>query len=84
MDDHVHALFRPGTRLTSTQLVQAWKSASSHFLCRGPQRVAPLWQRDFYQRWIRSPGHLEICAQYINDNPRRRWPGVVDYPWILP
>ena len=84
MDDHVHVLFRPGPRRTSTQFVQAWKSTSSHILCQQHHRNAPVWQRDFYQRWIRHPGQLDICAAYINANPQRRWPGVVDYPWVLP
>ena len=84
MDDHVHVLFHPGTVRTSVDFVTSWKSNSSRLICREHARQAPLWQRDFYQRWIRHPGHLDICATYIRDNPRRKWPGITSYPWILP
>jgi REP element-mobilizing transposase RayT len=84
MDDHVHALVCPGPQMTSTRFVQAWKSASSHIICGQSVRQAPLWQRDFYQRWIRHPGHLDLCASYILANPRRRWSAIAAYPWVLP
>ena len=84
MDDHVHALVRPYEHSTSMQLAAAWKSISSHRLCRTGGRAAPLWQRDSYQRWLRHQGHLSICVQYIRDNPRRKWPGIEEYRWVLP
>ena len=84
MDDHVHVLFHPGSERTSLEFVTSWKSNSSRLICRGSVRVAPLWQRDFYQRWIRHPGHLDICASYIRQNPQRKWPGIEGYAWVLP
>lgn len=84
MDDHVHVLFQPGCERTSVEFVTSWKSNSSRLICRGSVRVTPLWQRDFYQRWIRHPGHLDICVSYIRNNPRRKWPGIEEYAWVLP
>ena len=83
MDDHVHALITPGAEATSARLVQAWKSASSHHLTRYFGRSAPVWQRDYYQRWITSPALIHICAQYIRNNPPRKWPGIENYAWVL-
>ncbi|MEO6066562.1 MAG: transposase [Gemmatimonadales bacterium] len=84
MDDHVHALVTPGNAATSSRLLRAWKAASSHALVKQFGRTAPLWQPEYYQRWIQQPGNIEICAEYIHANPERRWPGIEDYPWILP
>ena len=83
-DDHVHVLFHPGDQRSSTGFVGSWKSNSSRLICREGGRFAPLWQRDFYQRWIRHPGHLDICTSYILANPARKWPGTRDYPWVIP
>ena len=79
MDDHVHALITPGPQAASARLVQAWKSASSHHLTKFFGRRAPVWQRDYYQRWISSPALILICADYIRQNPRRKWPGIEKY-----
>ena len=84
MDDHVHALVHPHPGVTSMSLAATWKSVSSHRLCGRSGRVAPLWQRGTYQRWMRSPAQTALCATYIQNNPRRRGPGVVTYPWLLP
>ena len=84
MDDHVHALITPGPLATSARLVQAWKSASSHHLTRYFGRSAPVWQRDYYQRWISSPALIPICANYIRQNPQRKWPRIENYTWVLP
>ena len=84
MDDHVHALFAPGARLTSKEFVQAWKSASSHRMAKQSNRTAPIWQPEYYQRWISSPALIPICASYIRNNPRRKWPGIEGYAWVLP
>ena len=83
MDDHVHVLAGGFRGVTSMQLARAWKTIGSHYICRSGARRAPLWRRDSYQRWIRHPGHLDICAQYIRQNPQRKWPGVGEYEWVL-
>ena len=84
MDDHLHVLTRPYHNATSMRLAAAWKSISSHQLCRAFGRIAPVWQRDTYQRWVRSPGLVANRAEHIRSNPRRRWPDMDHYPWVLP
>jgi REP element-mobilizing transposase RayT len=83
MDDHVHALFTPGWSRTSRGFVHSWKGASSRLIAVHSSRAAPLWQAEYYQRWISSPALLPICVEYIRNNPRRKWPGIVDYAWLL-
>ena len=84
MDDHVHVLFRVFQDVTAGRLVQAWKSISSHEICRASPRTAPLRQAEYYQRWVASPRLIPICAEYIRQNPGRRWPGIGEHEWMLP
>ena len=84
MDDHVHILLRANEGVTTAQLAQAWKSISSRRIINGSTRTAPLWQAEYYQRWIASPRLIDICAEYIRANPERKWPGILTYPWVLP
>ena len=84
MDDHVHVLFDPGGKRTSAQFATAWKSTSAHLLTKQGARFAPIWQAEYYQRWLSSPHLIPICAQYIRDNPQRKWPGIGEYRWVMP
>jgi hypothetical protein len=83
MDDHVHILGRVLGSTTAAKLAQAWKSISSHELVKRQGRVAPVWQRDYFDRWMHSAEHTIACARYILDNPIRRWPGIERYPWVI-
>lgn len=84
MDDHVHVLFCPGSERASMDFARTWKGESSRLICRDSTRTEPLWQRDSYQRWMRSEAHAATCAAYIRRNPFRRRPGITSYPWLLP
>ena len=84
MDDHVHALFAPGWNRTSRQFVNSWKGASGRLVSVHSGRTSPIWQPEYYQRWVSSPGLIPVCASYIRDNPQRKWPGIGKYAWTLP
>lgn len=84
MDDHVHALFSAGPLRTSQRFVLSWKGASGRLISVQSGRSAPIWQAEYYQRWISSPRLINICAEYIRANPRRKWPGIAEWPWTLP
>ena len=83
MDDHVHVLTATIPSVPGRQLAATWKSVSSHELCRGYGRQAPLWQRNYFDRWMRSAQQPVSCAEYVIDNPHRRWPAIQDYPWVI-
>jgi REP element-mobilizing transposase RayT len=84
MDDHVHALAALAQGTTIQRVIQTWKSASAHRLTKECGRTAPVWQRDYFDRSLRSEQSVRACITYILQNPARRWPKVVNYPWILP
>jgi REP element-mobilizing transposase RayT len=83
MDDHVHVLFTPGPGIRALRFVQAWKSASAHRITKSSPRTAPIWQAEYYLRWLNGPEAVSRCASYIRANPERRWPGIEGYPWLL-
>ena len=78
MPDHVHLLFSLNDRATLPKLMGQLKSIPAHQIGRH------IWQRDSFDRIMRSDEDLRAKAKYIVNNPVRR--GLVrcvdDYPWI--
>ena len=62
LDDHVHALFAPGWSRSSRKFVNSWKGASSRLVSVHSGRSSPIWQPEYYQRWISSPALIPICT----------------------
>jgi REP element-mobilizing transposase RayT len=83
MDDHVHTLFNLGARRSVGAIAHTWKSISAHRLTEEWMRIAPVWQRDYFDRTLRSIAEVERCTRYILNNPIRRWPELTTYPWII-
>ena len=88
MPDHVHLLLAPSAGGDVIGFVRGFKGASTRLAWRfgiGPR----LWQRSFYDHFLRREEVLENTAQYILNNPVRK--GMVeryqDYPlagsWAL-
>jgi REP element-mobilizing transposase RayT len=83
MDDHVHAIVALADGWTCQKVAQAWKSVSSHGMTKAEGRSAPVWQREYFDRWIADAGRVDRCIEYVLENPRRRWPGTEDYRWLI-
>ena len=81
MDDHVHLVVTPLTDWPLERLIQTWKSFSARQLRRAG-RPAPIWQLEYYDRIVRSTSDLAEKINYVGMNPSRRWPGLIDYPWL--
>ena len=54
---------------------------SAQRLVKEQGRVAPIWQREYVDRWMDSPDQIVACVAYIRRNPSRRWPDIEKYPW---
>jgi REP element-mobilizing transposase RayT len=69
MPNHVHVLtaFRQGFRLAD--VVRDWKCFSAHRINRILGRRGPVWQRDYFDRFIRDEAHFERVRFYIENNP---------------
>jgi putative transposase len=83
MPDHVHLLAFP-FELAIATIVGRVKGRSSHDINQLLNRTGSWWQRDGFDRIVRSDEKLHKKRQYLFDNPVRaglveRWE---DYPWI--
>jgi RecG-like helicase/REP element-mobilizing transposase RayT len=94
MPDHVHALFQPWpkneaaqeetTFWSLTELMRSLKSFTAREINRAKGKVGPMWEKETFDRYIRSDGDLAEKFHYILRNP---WDSGVakqneDYPWL--
>ena len=80
MNDHVHTLVEPHHAFPLEAIVHTWKSYSTWLLQRGSRR-GRVWEREYFDRIVRSAEDFDEKLRYLLDNPARRWPGIDAYPW---
>ncbi|MGH9745519.1 MAG: REP-associated tyrosine transposase [Candidatus Acidiferrales bacterium] len=85
MPNYVHALFAPMHGWTVAKIVASWKKFTARKICdtRRPTRLdsaspqpdgrvsltAPVWHREYWDRYIRDQRHLDQVISYIHSNP---------------
>jgi methionine synthase I (cobalamin-dependent)/REP element-mobilizing transposase RayT len=94
MADHVHLLFEPqikdeGSNGASvfwslTEILHGIKSASAHRINKAASKTGAVWEKESFDRVIRSETDLHEKFSYICRNP---WDSRVaersqDYPWL--
>lgn len=91
MPNHVHVLMVPMAGWSLSAIIHGWKSYSAtriNEVLYGPassrrSRAPALWQREYWDRWIRDEGHFMQAVSYIHDNPVKA--GLVatadEWPW---
>ena len=74
MPNHVHVLFQPMNGWTVAKVVAAWKKFMARKICddcrdssKGP--TAPVWHREYWDRYIRDRTHFAQVIEYIHLNP---------------
>ena len=82
MNDHVHAMLQLLENRRLQDLVHSWKSFTAHTFRRDYGRKIPFWQEEYFDRIIRDEQEFREKAQYILNNPLKRWPWIEDYPWV--
>lgn len=82
MDDHCHVIVLPFPDHRIEKITHSWLSFSAHELQKRFFRVGSIWHREPYDRLIRSDTDLLEKARYIIENPWRRNPTLLDYPWV--
>lgn len=74
MPNHVHVLFEPIRGWTVAKIVASWKKFTARKICedqrdRGQTLIAPVWHREYWDRFIRDQKHLRQTIEYIHMNP---------------
>ncbi|MGH7956681.1 MAG: REP-associated tyrosine transposase [Opitutaceae bacterium] len=84
MPDHVHVFARPALEAkTLAQWMETWKSLSSRRLSHALETLPPLWQRDYFDRFLRSSADYTDKWDYVTTNPIRKklCERPEDWPW---
>jgi REP element-mobilizing transposase RayT len=79
MPDHIHFFCAPGGERDPTSLstfVAGLKMWSARSILAATRRAPPLWQREFFDRLLRSDKSYEAKWTYVRENPVRA--GLVD------
>ena len=94
MPDHVHLLLEPGIKASDaegnatfyslTELLQNIKSVSAHRINKARSTNGPVWEKESFDRLIRSEADLQEKYLYICKNP---WESGIarpheDYRWL--
>jgi REP element-mobilizing transposase RayT len=94
MPDHVHLLIEPQVKDESaagesifwslSEILQGIKSSTAHRINQLRNTTGPVWEKESFDRLIRSESDLEEKFSYICRNP---WDSSVvdqneDYPWL--
>ena len=74
MPNHVHVLFQPINGWTVAKIVASWKKFTGRKICddrqhSGEESSAPVWHREYWDRYIRDRRHFEQAVEYIHLNP---------------
>ena len=82
MNDHVHVLVKPINDHSLESILHSWKSFTAHRLQRQFGRHGAIWQDEYFDRIVRDEAEFYEKAQYILNNPRKRWPELEEYAWM--
>jgi REP element-mobilizing transposase RayT len=84
MPDHVHMLMTPYAGNLLDRLLRRIKGYSARLINAEEQSSGAVWQREYFDRILRSAEDVRKKGEYICNNPVRA--GLVervdDYPWI--
>ena len=73
MPNHVHVLLELPDRVELPRMLHSWKSFTAKKICGIVGASGPVWQRDYFDRLVRSEGHYRHCLDYIRKNERQMW-----------
>jgi putative transposase len=85
MPNHWHALLVPSSNSPQSlsAIMKRLKGRTAKFIRRLEPGHSPVWQREWFDRWMRSDAVYEKCIAYIRNNPVKA--GLVktwtDHPW---
>jgi REP element-mobilizing transposase RayT len=83
MPNHVHVLIRVHAGQPLDCIVHSWKSYTAKQIAKEKAVATPIWQPDYWDRFIRDERHWLSAKSYIEQNPVAA--GLAarseDWPW---
>lgn len=82
MPNHVHVLIETRQGFPLPEILHSWKSFTAKAANKILRRQGELWEREYYDRYVRSAEHYLNVINYIEENPvkarlvrvRTEWP----------
>ena len=83
MPNHFHGIIKlnPGSRISLSQIVRNFKSVSARRIRAADPTILQVWQRNYYERIIRTERELNLIRLYIDLNPLM-WTHHLELPEI--
>lgn len=83
MPNHAHLLVRMIEPHLLQDTVKGWKSFTARQINRHLERTGGVWQREYWDRFVRDESHYIQAVQYIHQNPVKAGlaPRAEDWPW---
>ena len=78
MPNHVHLLIETFAAHTLSDVVHFWKSFTAKEINRRMGRTGEVWQREYFDRYIRDDQHFCRVVDYMGNNPVKA--GLVSCP----
>ena len=75
MPNHVHVLFHPLGENKLESILQTWKRFTAREINKLLENTGSLWQREYWDRLIRSEKQFAWTRNYISKNPEKLLPG---------
>jgi REP element-mobilizing transposase RayT len=69
MPNHIHFLMTRFDAIELADIMQSFKSLTSHKANKILRRTGQFWLEDYFDRYIRNPEHFAKTVQYIENNP---------------
>jgi putative DNA methylase len=82
MNDHAHVLLKPSEGVELEEILHTWKSFTARELQRHHGRTGRIWVEETFDRIVRDEREFWHKMQYVEENPRKRWPGIENYAWV--
>jgi putative transposase len=87
MPNHIHVLFQPINAWTVAKIVASWKKHTAREVrqcarASGQTAPDPVWQREYWDRYVRNEKHFAQAVDYIHANPVKA--GLVAMPHMWP
>jgi type I restriction enzyme R subunit len=71
MPNHVHVLFTPAEGRSVGRILQSWKGFAARKINAELGREGTVWEKESWDRFIRTRFHFERTVAYIRGNPGR-------------
>ena len=82
MPDHIHLFARPDEKPEPLpKWVSTWKSISARQIARETGAPTPIWQRDYFDRFLRTMDSYSNKWDYVSNNPVRAGLVVRSIDW---